>query len=165
MDFIDACDRVYIVEQNRDGQMLQLLKMECNTAQFAKLRSIRHYVGLPIDDVFGVALRPVARGGRRRQSGGGRAQDLAPGDARWQITNRSAGRRGQEALQITQPVAAIAARVDAVVAQPPRVAPGPHRVRMHAEQACSLGHGQRGIDGAIGEGGRHPGSDGSLEEM
>jgi hypothetical protein len=23
--------------------------MECNTEQFAKLRSIRHYVGLPID--------------------------------------------------------------------------------------------------------------------
>ena len=48
-DFIDACDRVYVVEQNRDGQMLSLIKMECNAAQFAKLRSIRHYVGLPID--------------------------------------------------------------------------------------------------------------------
>jgi 2-oxoglutarate/2-oxoacid ferredoxin oxidoreductase subunit alpha len=48
-DFIDRCDRVYVVEQNRDGQMLALLKMECTTAQFAKLRSIRHYFGLPID--------------------------------------------------------------------------------------------------------------------
>ena len=48
-EFIDRCDRVYVVEQNRDGQMLSLLKMECNAAQFAKLRSIRHYVGLPID--------------------------------------------------------------------------------------------------------------------
>jgi 2-oxoglutarate ferredoxin oxidoreductase subunit alpha len=48
-DFIDTCDRVYVVEQNRDGQMLSLIKMECNAAQFAKLRSIRHYVGLPID--------------------------------------------------------------------------------------------------------------------
>jgi 2-oxoglutarate ferredoxin oxidoreductase subunit alpha len=47
--FIDACDRVYVVEQNRDGQMLSLLKMECTPAQFGKLRSIRHYVGLPID--------------------------------------------------------------------------------------------------------------------
>src|SRR5688572_21151296 len=47
--FIDRCDRVYIVEQNRDGQMLSLLKMECTVAQFAKLRSIRHYAGLPID--------------------------------------------------------------------------------------------------------------------
>ena len=48
-DFIDRCDRVYVIEQNRDGQMLALLKMECTTEQFAKLRSIRHYVGLPID--------------------------------------------------------------------------------------------------------------------
>ena len=48
-EFVDACDRVYVVEQNRDGQMLSLLKMECNAEQFAKLRSIRHYVGLPID--------------------------------------------------------------------------------------------------------------------
>ena len=48
-EFIDKCDRVYVVEQNRDGQMLSLLKMECNVSQFAKLRSIRHYVGLPID--------------------------------------------------------------------------------------------------------------------
>jgi 2-oxoglutarate ferredoxin oxidoreductase subunit alpha len=48
-EFIDRHDRVYVVEQNRDGQMLALLKMECKTEQFAKLRSIRHYVGLPID--------------------------------------------------------------------------------------------------------------------
>ncbi|MBI2189851.1 MAG: 2-oxoacid:acceptor oxidoreductase subunit alpha [Acidobacteria bacterium] len=48
-DFIDACDRVYLVEQNRDAQMLSLLKMECSAVQFAKLRSIRHYIGLPID--------------------------------------------------------------------------------------------------------------------
>jgi 2-oxoglutarate ferredoxin oxidoreductase subunit alpha len=47
--FIDACDRVYVIEQNRDAQMLSLLKMECNPAQFAKLRSVLHYVGLPID--------------------------------------------------------------------------------------------------------------------
>jgi hypothetical protein len=40
-DFIDRCDRVYVVEQNRDGQMLALLKMECTVEQFAKLRSIR----------------------------------------------------------------------------------------------------------------------------
>ena len=48
-DFIDTCDRVYVVEQNRDSQMLSLLKMECTPAQFNKLRSVRHYVGLPID--------------------------------------------------------------------------------------------------------------------
>jgi len=48
-EFIDRCDRVYVVEQNRDGQMLSLLKMECTPEQIAKLRSIRHYIGLPID--------------------------------------------------------------------------------------------------------------------
>ena len=48
-DFIDTCDRVYVVDQNRDGQMWSLLKLECNPQQVAKLRSIRHYYGLPID--------------------------------------------------------------------------------------------------------------------
>jgi 2-oxoglutarate ferredoxin oxidoreductase subunit alpha len=48
-DFIDRCDRVYVIEQNRDSQMLGLLRMECAPAQVAKLAGIRHYVGLPID--------------------------------------------------------------------------------------------------------------------
>ena len=48
-EFIDAHERVYVIEQNRDAQMLSLLKMECTPAQFSKLRSILHYVGLPID--------------------------------------------------------------------------------------------------------------------
>jgi 2-oxoglutarate/2-oxoacid ferredoxin oxidoreductase subunit alpha len=48
-EFIDTCDRVYVVEQNRDSQMLSLLRMECNPAQIAKLRAVPHYAGLPID--------------------------------------------------------------------------------------------------------------------
>jgi 2-oxoglutarate ferredoxin oxidoreductase subunit alpha len=48
-EFIDKCDRVYVVEQNRDSQMLSLLRMECNPAQLAKLRGVPHYAGLPID--------------------------------------------------------------------------------------------------------------------
>ena len=48
-EFINRHERVYVVEQNRDGQLLSLLKVECDPAQFAKLRSIRHYIGLPID--------------------------------------------------------------------------------------------------------------------
>jgi 2-oxoglutarate/2-oxoacid ferredoxin oxidoreductase subunit alpha len=48
-DFIDRHDRIYLVEQNRDAQMLSLLKMECAPEQFVKLHSILHYVGLPID--------------------------------------------------------------------------------------------------------------------
>jgi 2-oxoglutarate ferredoxin oxidoreductase subunit alpha len=48
-DFIDTHDRVYVVDQNRDGQMWSLIRLECNPQQVAKLRSIRHYYGLPID--------------------------------------------------------------------------------------------------------------------
>ena len=63
--FIDRCDRVYVIEQNRDAQMLSLLKMECTPAQFAKLRSIRHYSGLPIDGrSVTTALLQQERGGK-----------------------------------------------------------------------------------------------------
>ena len=47
-EFIDRCDRVYVIEQNRDAQMLSLIRMECTPAQCSKLRSILHYAGLPI---------------------------------------------------------------------------------------------------------------------
>ncbi len=47
--FIARHDRVYVVEQNRDGQMLSLLRQELGAAHIAKLRSVRHYNGLPID--------------------------------------------------------------------------------------------------------------------
>jgi 2-oxoglutarate ferredoxin oxidoreductase subunit alpha len=47
--FIDAHDRVYIVEQNRDAQLLMLMKLELPIERIAKLRSVLHYNGLPID--------------------------------------------------------------------------------------------------------------------
>jgi len=47
--FIDAHDRIYIVEQNRDAQLLQLMKLELTPERTAKLRSVLHYYGLPID--------------------------------------------------------------------------------------------------------------------
>ena len=47
--FIAQHDRVYVVEQNRDGQMLSLLRQELGASHIAKLRSVRHYNGLPID--------------------------------------------------------------------------------------------------------------------
>jgi 2-oxoglutarate ferredoxin oxidoreductase subunit alpha len=47
--FIDAHDRVYVIEQNRDAQMLGLLKKELHAAQIGKLRKVLHYNGLPID--------------------------------------------------------------------------------------------------------------------
>ncbi len=48
-EFIAAHKRVYIVDQNRDGQMLELLKLDIAVPDIAKLRSVRHYNGLPID--------------------------------------------------------------------------------------------------------------------
>ena len=47
--FIESHERVYVVEQNRDAQMLSLLKLDLPAEQTTKLRSIRHFNGLPID--------------------------------------------------------------------------------------------------------------------
>ena len=46
--FVAAHDRVYVVDQNRDGQMYDLLRLELG-ANATKLRSIRHYDGFPLD--------------------------------------------------------------------------------------------------------------------
>jgi 2-oxoglutarate ferredoxin oxidoreductase subunit alpha len=48
-DFIARHERVYVVEQNRDAQLLSLMKMEFEPAEIAKLISVRYYGGLPID--------------------------------------------------------------------------------------------------------------------
>jgi 2-oxoglutarate ferredoxin oxidoreductase subunit alpha len=48
-DFIRRYDRVYVVDQNRDAQMLGLLRLELEAEEIKKLRSVRHYDGLPID--------------------------------------------------------------------------------------------------------------------
>ncbi|MGA7459838.1 MAG: 2-oxoacid:acceptor oxidoreductase subunit alpha [Candidatus Korobacteraceae bacterium] len=48
-EFIAAHQRVYVVDQNRDGQMMELLKLDIAVADIAKLRSVRHYNGLPLD--------------------------------------------------------------------------------------------------------------------
>src|SRR5881296_1390 len=47
--FVDAHERVYVIEQNRDAQLLQLMKLEMTPEQQTKLRSVLHYNGLPID--------------------------------------------------------------------------------------------------------------------
>jgi 2-oxoglutarate ferredoxin oxidoreductase subunit alpha len=48
-DFIASHERVYVVEQNRDAQMLSLLKLDLPATETIKLKSIRHFNGLPID--------------------------------------------------------------------------------------------------------------------
>jgi 2-oxoglutarate/2-oxoacid ferredoxin oxidoreductase subunit alpha len=48
-EFIRKYDRIYVVEQNRDAQMLSLLLMDGEAQFAARLRSVLHYNGLPID--------------------------------------------------------------------------------------------------------------------
>jgi len=48
-EFVESHERVYLVEQNRDAQMLSLLKLDVESHQVPKLRSVRHFNGLPID--------------------------------------------------------------------------------------------------------------------
>jgi 2-oxoglutarate ferredoxin oxidoreductase subunit alpha len=48
-EFIRRHRRVYVIDQNRDAQMLSLLRLEVDASDVKKLRSIRHYNGLPID--------------------------------------------------------------------------------------------------------------------
>jgi 2-oxoglutarate ferredoxin oxidoreductase subunit alpha len=48
-DFIKNHERVYVVEQNRDAQMLSLIKLDIEAALTTRLRSIAHAHGLPLD--------------------------------------------------------------------------------------------------------------------
>ena len=46
--FVATHDRVYVVEQNRDGQMADIIRLEVGKDQ-EKIRKILHYTGLPCD--------------------------------------------------------------------------------------------------------------------
>ncbi len=48
-DFVASHRRVYVVEQNRDGQMCQLLKLDLAEGLVPRLRSVCHIHGLPVD--------------------------------------------------------------------------------------------------------------------
>jgi 2-oxoglutarate/2-oxoacid ferredoxin oxidoreductase subunit alpha len=48
-EFIEKHERVYVVEQNRDAQMLSLLKLDVKPELQTRLRSIAHITGLPLD--------------------------------------------------------------------------------------------------------------------
>lgn len=47
--FIARHERVYVIDQNRDGQMYKLMRAELPDHVIPRLRSIRHYNGVPID--------------------------------------------------------------------------------------------------------------------
>ena len=48
-EFIEQHERIYVVEQNRDAQMLSLLKLDLKPELIGRLRSIAHITGLPLD--------------------------------------------------------------------------------------------------------------------
>ena len=48
-EFIEQHEHVYVVEQNRDAQMLTLLKLDLKPELVTRLRSIAHITGLPLD--------------------------------------------------------------------------------------------------------------------
>jgi 2-oxoglutarate ferredoxin oxidoreductase subunit alpha len=48
-DFIGRHERVYVVDQNRDAQLLGLMRLELAADLIARLRSVRYYGGLPLD--------------------------------------------------------------------------------------------------------------------
>jgi 2-oxoglutarate ferredoxin oxidoreductase subunit alpha len=50
-DFVASHDRVYVVEQNRDGQMGDMIRLEVGEDQ-RKIRKVLHYTGLPCDARF-----------------------------------------------------------------------------------------------------------------
>ena len=48
-NFVAAHERVYVVEQNRDGQLAGLLKLALDPAILTRLRAVSHITGLPLD--------------------------------------------------------------------------------------------------------------------
>jgi 2-oxoglutarate ferredoxin oxidoreductase subunit alpha len=64
-DFVAQHDRIYVVEQNRDAQMLSLLKIDLDPAQVVKLHSLLHFNGLPID-AHSITSVIVAQEGARK---------------------------------------------------------------------------------------------------
>jgi 2-oxoglutarate ferredoxin oxidoreductase subunit alpha len=61
--FVKGHDRVYVVEQNRDGQLAALLRLDLAPELIPRLRSIAHITGLPLD-ARSVTEEIAAREGR-----------------------------------------------------------------------------------------------------
>jgi 2-oxoglutarate ferredoxin oxidoreductase subunit alpha len=77
-EFIDAHERVYVVEQNRDAQMAALMRLELTPERLAKLRHVLHYNGLPVDArsitddlLVQEGLRPPVPAALKHSSGAG----------------------------------------------------------------------------------------------
>ncbi len=61
-DFVERHERVYVIEQNRDGQVHTILRSELPAHLVGRLRSIRHYNGVPIDAL--AVTEPILRAER-----------------------------------------------------------------------------------------------------
>ena len=48
-EFVAAHETIYVVEQNRDGQLLNLMKVDLDPALATRLHSITYFGGLPLD--------------------------------------------------------------------------------------------------------------------
>ena len=48
-EFVHRHERVYVIDQNRDGQLLLLMRLALEPEEIGKLRSVRYYGGLPLD--------------------------------------------------------------------------------------------------------------------
>ena len=47
--FIEQHERVYVIDQNRDAQLLGLMRLDLPALLLERLRSVRYYGGLPLD--------------------------------------------------------------------------------------------------------------------
>jgi 2-oxoglutarate ferredoxin oxidoreductase subunit alpha len=72
--FVQKYDRVYVVEQNRDGQMADLVRLEVGDLS-PRVRSIRHFDGMPVDAIS--VSEPILA-----QEGAGAKAELAGGAKR-----------------------------------------------------------------------------------
>ena len=49
--FVSQHEQIYVIEQNRDGQVADIIRLAVG-AETSRIRSIRHYTGIPIDARF-----------------------------------------------------------------------------------------------------------------
>ena len=66
--FLARYKRIYVVEQNRDGQMRGLMRLDLSPDLMVNVRSVRHYDGLPIDarSITNAILEQEGKTGARR---------------------------------------------------------------------------------------------------
>ena len=72
VEFIERHERVYVVEQNRDGQLYGILRTELPAHLVGRLLSVCHYNGVPIDAL--AVVEPLRSAERSFDSATGPAQ-------------------------------------------------------------------------------------------